>query len=459
MSETVQEVTKTLELKLVSPNAHKRRKFRETTDAYRAALHAAFDADCSTRSAANDMVVEYDLSGYAKNALKQYVPQLLDEDTYDADELHDEHPVRFTNEGVELDHKPQNAVEWYVKIPHHDDYHLWVPAQPNPDQRPWVEAVFSGDADMGECRLFERDGEWFLHMVATQEVEEHERSTDSASDATPIGVDIGESALITVCHRDERGTPTAPTLWNDEGKAVRRLRKTYFTMKRRLQQRGSRRIVDEFGDRLWRRIDDILHTVSAEVVEYAARFENPVLVLENLTYIRENMDYGAFMNRRLHGWGFAKLHAQIRYKAKERGIPVEEAPIPTPDVNPAYTSQTCHACGERGTRPTQATFRCTNEECWVSEYQADVNAALNIADRYRYSYSSGESRPREDAGGDDSAGDGARLTAPQDTSRSEDHPDDHHSESESGASDDNASSSTPLAAAGTAQMTRETNTS
>lgn len=433
-------VTKTLELKLVSPNAHKQRKFHETTDAYRAALHAAFDADCATQSAANDVVVEYDLSGYAKNALKQYVPQLLDEDTYDADELHDEHPVRFTNEGVRLDHKPQNAVEWYVKVPHHDDYHLWVPAQPNPDQRPWVEAVFAGDADMGECRLFERDDEWFLHMVVTREVKE--RSTDSVSAETPIGVDIGESALLTVCHRDERGTPTAPTLWNDEGKTVRRLRKTYFTMKRRLQQRGSRRIAESFGDHLWRRIDDILHTVSSEVVEYAARFENPVLVLENLTYIRESMDYGAFMNRRLHGWGFAKLHAQIRYKAKERGIPVEEAPIPTPDVNPAYTSQTCHACGERGTRPTQATFRCTNDECWVSEYQADVNAALNIADRY----SSGESCPREHADGDDSAGDGARLTAPQDTSRSE-------------ASDNNASSSTPLAAAGTAQMTRETDAS
>ena len=453
---SVQEVTKTLELKLISPNAHKRRKLQETTDAYRTALHAAFDADCSTQSATNDVVVEYDLSGYAKNALKQYVPQLLDEDTYDADELHDEHPVRFTNEGVKLDHKPQNAVEWYVKVPHHDDYHLWIPAQLNPDQRSWVEAVFAGDADMGECRLFDRDGKWYLHMVATREVGEH---SPSSADETPIGVDIGESALLTVCHRDERGTPTAPTLWNDEGKAVRRLRKTYFTMKRRLQQRGSRRIAEEFGDRLWRRIDDILHTVSAEVVDYATQFENPVLVLEDLTHIRENMDYGTFMNRRLHGWGFAKLHAQIRYKAKARGIPVEETPIPTPDVNPAYTSQTCHACGDRGSRPTQATFQCTNPECWVTEYQADLNAALNIADRY--SYSSGESRSREHTNGDDSAGDGARLTAPQDTSRTEDHPNDHRteSESESGASDDNASSSTPLAAAGTAQMTHDTNAS
>ena len=92
------------------------------------------------------------------------------------------------------------------------------------------------------------------------------------------------------------------------------------------------------------------------------------------------------------------------YKAAERGVPVET-------VNPAYTSKTCHVCDETGYRPEQAEFRCTNNECWVSEYQADVNAALNIADRY----SSGESRSREHTDGDDSAGDGARLTAPQDS--------------------------------------------
>jgi putative transposase len=158
------------------------------------------------------------------------------------------------------------------------------------------------------------------------------------------------------------------------------------------------------------------------------------------------------------GGGFAKLHAQIRYKAKERGIPLEEAPIPTPDVNPAYTSQTCHACGERGTRPDQATFRCMNPECWVSEYQADMNAALNIADRY--SYSSGESRSRGHTDGDDPAGDGARLTAPQDTSGNEDHPSDGVAgDTERRASDDNVSASTSPTAAGSVQMTHDADAS
>ncbi|MEF8975197.1 MAG: transposase [Halapricum sp.] len=400
------ELTKTLELKLVDPNVHKRQKLRETRDAYQQALQAAFAAGCDTQSAANDVVVEYDLSGYAKNALKKYVPQL--HNSYDANELHDDHPVRFTNEGLQLDHQPQNAVEWYVKIPHHEDYHLWIPARANPEQREWLEALYADDAEMGESRLFERDGTWYLHVTVTRDVED--QSEASADERTPIGVDIGEASLVTVCHRDGSGSPVRPRLWADDGKAVRRLRKTYFTAKRRLQKRGSERIAESYGDALWDQIDDVFHRVTREVVEYAESVENPVLVLEDLTYIRENMDYGEYMNRRLHGWGFAKLHAQIRYKAAEKGIPVET-------VNPRNTSKACHACGEHGYRPRQATFQCSNHDCWVGEYQADVNGAINIADRYR----SGESHRRSDrtsrqkAGDDDSATDGASLTGPQDS--------------------------------------------
>jgi transposase len=53
----------------------------------------------------------------------------------------------------------------------------------------------------------------------------------------------------------------------------------------------------------------------------------------------------------------------------------------------------------------------------VTEYQADVNGALNIADRYP----AGESQPQSDRDSgqkavvDDSGGDGASLTGPQDS--------------------------------------------
>jgi IS605 OrfB family transposase len=236
-----------------------------------------------------------------------------------------------------------------------------------------------------------------------------DKSEASGDERTLVGVDIGEASLVTVCHRDEHGSPVRPQLWADDGKAVRRLRKTYFTATRRLQTRGSERIAESFGDALWGQIDDVFHRVTRKVVEYAESVENPVLVLEDLTYIRENMDYGEYMNRRLHGWGFAKLHAQIRYKAAKTGIPVET-------VNPWNTSKACHACGEHGSRPRQATFRCSNDGCWVGEYQADVNGAINIADRCSgESHQQSDRASRQKAGDDDSATDGASLTGPQDS--------------------------------------------
>jgi len=115
-----------------------------------------------------------------------------------------------------------------------------------------------------------------------------------------------------------------------------------------------------------------------------------VIVLEDLSYIRENLDYGKYMNRRLHGWAFARLTDRIKDKAADVGIPVQF-------VNPAYTSKTCHACGHIGRRGSQAEFRCTNSECWVTEYQADINAAANIAGRLD---PWGESLPWKPAGDD-----------------------------------------------------------
>ena len=94
------------------------------------------------------------------------------------------------------------------------------------------------------------------------------------------------------------------------------------------------------------------------------------------------------------------LPYRIFNRAVERGISVET-------VNPRNTSKECHTCGEVGHRPRQATFKCTNDACWMGEYQADVNSAINIADRYL----SGESHSREHADGDDSAEDGKSLTA------------------------------------------------
>jgi putative transposase len=123
-----------------------------------------------------------------------------------------------------------------------------------------------------------------------------------------------------------------------DGGRARHLRKEMFTTLRRLQERDAGWRIDELFDHYQNALTDIVEMASRQAVEYARQFDDPVIVLEDLSYIREHLDHGTIMNRRLHAWAFARLAGRIEDKARDAEIPVRF-------VNPAYTSQTCHACG------------------------------------------------------------------------------------------------------------------
>ena len=359
--------TKTLEATLAPPTANKERRLQRTVATYRRALGDAFGSGADTQSAVNDVVTPYTLTSYAKDALKNYVPQLRE--TYNAEELKDDHPVRFTNRGWSFDHSDERRHEFCWRVPQAGRGNaFWIPLRINPAQKSHWADLLDGDVSVGEFRLQEHRTNWVLHVTVECAVAE----PDEPDDPTPVGFDIGESKLLTGCACQD-GTPTQPYIY--DGGRARHLRKEMFTTLRRLQRRDAAEWrTDERFDYYQNALTDIVEKASRQAVEYARQFDAPVIVLEDLSYIRENLDYGAFMNRRLHNWAFARLTGRIEDKARDAGIPVRF-------VNPAYTSQTCHVCGHIGSRSSQAAFRCTNDECWVTEYQADINAAANIADR------------------------------------------------------------------------------
>jgi transposase len=90
--------------------------------------------------------------------------------------------------------------------------------------------------------------------------------------------------------------------------------------------------------------------------------EQPGRYLPNRRRAKAGLNRGILAN----GWG--QLVARLEHKAVGR---VEK-------VNPAYTSQTCSACGHctPDNRESQAVFRCVACSHWAN---ADVNAAVNIA--------------------------------------------------------------------------------
>lgn len=79
------------------------------------------------------------------------------------------------------------------------------------------------------------------------------------------------------------------------------------------------------------------------------------------------------LNRSILNGGFFQFSTRLEAKVSARGGRVVA-------VNPAYTSQTCPACGhvDAANRPDQATFRCV--ACGYSQ-NADIVAAQNILHR------------------------------------------------------------------------------
>ncbi|WP_254761555.1 transposase [Natrinema marinum] len=360
-------MTKTLQATLATPTTGKEQRLRNLLDTYRTALHDAFDAGANTMSAVNDIVTPYDLPYQAKDALKSYVPKLRD--TYNARELDDEHPLRLVNRAAKFDYSDEREYGFVWQAPQPGrGTNFWIPLQINPEQESLWFDLLNDDAKAGELRLQRHRTSWELHVTVEFSVDEPTESDDP----TYIGFDVGESALITGCAL-KRDVPREPMI--ESGSRARHLRKEMFTTLKRLQERDAAEWrIDERFDHYQNALTDIIEKVSRCAVEYAKSFEDPVIVLEDLSYIRERLDYGKFMNRRLHAWAFARLQGRIEDKASEARIRVEY-------VNAAYTSQICHACNRLGRRDEQAEFVCPHDDCHVTEFQADINAAANIAGR------------------------------------------------------------------------------
>ncbi len=227
------------------------------------------------------------------------------------------------------------------------------------------QAIQSDEWRVGTAEAIQRNGNYELHINTTHTETEVQ---DKAESRTVVGVDINEDCVA-----------LAALYENDIGDSVvidfpeiKKERHRYFTMRKRMQNAGKSSFDRAFEQREERFVHDQLHKVSRRVVEWVSRFETPVIVFEDLKEMRDSIDYGTRMNRRLHSLPFRKLREFITYKAAFQGIPSEE-------INPEYTSQACSltTC-EHTTRANRNKKRFKCVECGRQDH-ADRNAAINIA--------------------------------------------------------------------------------
>lgn len=190
---------------------------------------------------------------------------------------------------------------------------------------------------------------------------------------TILGVDLGITDIAVTSEGQKFG-----------GKTIKLIKTHYASMRAVLQQkavkgtRSSRRRCRELQQRLSgkeaRYQRQINHEISKAIVTRAQEIPAKI-ALEDLTGIREGVNQKAGKNqrRRVNGWAFYQLKEFLTYKALQAGIPLVL-------VDPAYTSQTCHVCGECGIRNGKS-FKCPSCS-WSGD--ADFNGAKNIAFLGRY---------------------------------------------------------------------------
>lgn len=231
--------------------------------------------------------------------------------------------------------------------------YIWLPLSVPARYRDQIASVH------GDARLFKRRGRWYVMLP----LRTPRTPIGSSDEHTFIGIDLGVVRHATVVTPDR-------TVFFD-GKGARHEREHFAELRRRYQKHRRTDRVKEQKGKESRWMTDLNHKISRQIVDLAAGYPNPVIVLERLDGIRYRTCGSKRFNRMMASWAFRDLMGKIRYKAARRGIPVVF-------VDPRKTSQTCSRCGHisRSNRPAQAVFRCV-----VCGYctNADRNAARNIA--------------------------------------------------------------------------------
>ncbi|MEO1169642.1 MAG: transposase [Pseudomonadota bacterium] len=220
------------------------------------------------------------------------------------------------------------------------------------------------DGELRSIRIVCQQGKWYACIGVRSE---HEAP---ASNLPAVGIDRGVTLALA---QSDGKCVTAP---NELRALDRRARKAQRVLSQR--RRGSnryakqRRVTNNIKAKAARIRRDWQHKATTDI---ARQFG--VVIIEDLK--TKNMtarahDKGAAqkrgLNRSILNIGWYAIEEMLAYKLEERGGALIK-------INPAYTSQTCSACGtiDKRSRESQARFVC--QHCGHAE-NADINAAKNI---------------------------------------------------------------------------------
>ncbi|WP_135855079.1 RNA-guided endonuclease InsQ/TnpB family protein [Halorussus salinus] len=239
-----------------------------------------------------------------------------------------------------------------------------------PDEQretPHSAYLFNDDYDVKGATLHYDEVEdcFYLHVRTKPARENEEAEQGDAKHVSVLGVDLGITNIATT---------STGRFWS--GGELNHWHREYEKRRGDLQRTGTRwahENVQRVGRKQTGRFEQMLHTISNELVEEALGNDCTHIVFEQLKGIRERLPHA----KAIHKWAFHRLYEYVTYKAESEGLVVAQ-------INPAYTRQRCSKCGftHEDNRPHtngQDEFGCL--KCGY-DVHADYNAAKNIGLKY-----------------------------------------------------------------------------
>lgn len=352
-------------------------KLQTTQDSFRKACNFLVDIVCADEKREKRLWQRYSLHHEAYYLVREAVPELGAQLTCNAIRavsaayksilsnnpkyvLNKEEPlpkIAFKNIGIHLDARTLtfSADKKSAKV-FTTQKRVIVHLCPGSFQR---EILDSGK--WAECELVFKKGakghSWCqLHIAVERKLEVPDLAHLTKEEV--LGVDVGENNMAAT---SEGHLFKAKKLKNDRDK--------FLSHRTRLQRNGSRnakRKLKRISGRERRHVEQVNHEVSKQIVKEAKATGKRLIVLEDLTHIRERIRATLRVRARLHRWPFRQLQQMIVDKASRVGIRVLF-------VDPQYTSQTCSTCGAIGKRRKHR-FEC---KCGYRAH-SDLNAGRNL---------------------------------------------------------------------------------
>lgn len=266
-----------------------------------------------------------------------------------------EYPISIRKGSFSIEKRKNSIAKYWLRLPCFTylkygsrGKKLWVAIKPHQD--------IPTDVTFAESQIIKKGDEFYFHLTIQKDI------PLKTSYSSVIGIDLGIRRVATACDISNGHT-------RFYGKKLREVRGKHFYLRKKLGEKKLLKVIKRIGDKEKRVTTDMLHKISRQIVEQAKETNSAIMIGKLKGISKRNTEKGRKFRRKLNSFPFYKLTKMIKYKAGWEGIMTMEVPE-------AYTSQTCHKCGERGTR-TNGLFKC---DCGYQD-NADRNGAINIAKR------------------------------------------------------------------------------